>query len=136
MAKIRHIAIRSEDPEKTAKFFVEGFGLTLVQRRAHGPIDLSDGDVNITVLPASLGAGQEVRLGFDHIGFSVEDDEATRSKLTGLGAEELRPLQLGDVFYESKYKSPEGLTVDVGHWAGTSPLPSTEATPAGAAAQD
>ena len=51
MAKIRHIAIRAEDVEQTATFFQEAFGLQLVQRRASGPIDLTDGDVNITLLP-------------------------------------------------------------------------------------
>jgi len=30
------------------------------------------------------------------------------------------------VYYESKYRSPEGLVIDVGHWAGTSPIPTAE----------
>ncbi len=123
MAKIRHIAIRSEDVEATAKFFQEVFGLEFVQRRSHGPIDLSDGDVNITVLPLNLGAsGRDVRPGFEHIGFSVEDSQATHRRLLALGAEELNPVQLGDAYYESKYKSSEGLIIDVGHWRGTSPI--------------
>ena len=43
MAKIRHIAIRSVDPEATAAFFQQAFGLEVVLRRDYGPIDLSDG---------------------------------------------------------------------------------------------
>jgi catechol 2,3-dioxygenase-like lactoylglutathione lyase family enzyme len=64
MAKIRHIAIRAEDPDATAKMFVEVFGLEFIQKRAHGPVDLSDGDVNITVLPMN-GAKElnPIRLG-------------------------------------------------------------------------
>jgi catechol 2,3-dioxygenase-like lactoylglutathione lyase family enzyme len=127
MAKIRHIAIRSEDVEKTAAFFQEVFGLELVQRRGHGPIDLSDGDVNITVLPLNLGAGnREVRPGFEHIGFSVDDEEETRQRMLAHGASEMNPIQLGDVYYEAKYRSDEGLIVDVGHWAGTSPIAQRE----------
>jgi catechol 2,3-dioxygenase-like lactoylglutathione lyase family enzyme len=134
MAKIRHIAIRSEDVEQTVAFFTEVFGLQLVQRRGHGPVDLSDGDVNITVLPLSVGAAGEVRPGFDHIGFSVEDEVATRDRLLARGASELNPVRLGDVYYESKYRSPQGLVIDVGHWAGASPV--AEPSPAGAAAHD
>lgn len=128
MAKIRHIAIRAEDVEATAKFFVEALGLTLVQRREHGPIDLSDGDVNITLLPSRMVApGAEIKHGFDHIGFSVEDQDETRKRLVEHGATEMNPIHLGDAYYESKYKSPEGLTIDVGHWRGTSPIPTTPA---------
>ena len=122
MAKIRHIAIRSEDVEQTVRFFTEVFGLELVQRRQHGPVDLSDGDVNITVLPLNIGAAGDVRPGFDHIGFSVENEAELRERLLASGASELNPIRMGDVYYESKFKSPQGLVIDVGHWAGASPV--------------
>ena len=123
MAKIRHIAIRAEDPDATAKMFVEVFGLEFVQKRAHGPVDLSDGDVNITVLPLSLGAdAREVHKGYEHIGFTVEDQDEIKQRLLSHGARELNPVQLGDAYYESKYMSAEGLVIDVGHWRGTSPI--------------
>jgi hypothetical protein len=84
---------------------------------------LTDGDVNITLLPLSLpAAGRDVQPGFEHIGFSVEDEQATKERLASAGATELNPISLGDVYYEAKFKSPEGLIVDVGHWAGTSPI--------------
>ncbi len=121
MAKIRHIAIRSEDVEATAKFFVEALGLELVQRRSHGPIDLSDGDVNITLLPTKMG-DREYKPGFEHIGFSAEDDDAAKASLLAAGAIELNPILLGGAYFESKFQSPEGLVVDVGHWRGTSPI--------------
>jgi catechol 2,3-dioxygenase-like lactoylglutathione lyase family enzyme len=128
MAKIRHIAIRAEDPDATAKMFVEVFGLEFIQKRAHGPVDLSDGDINITVLPMNVGAeGREIRKGYEHIGFSVEDQNDTRDRLLAHGASELNPVALGDAYYESKYKSAEGLVIDVGHWRGTSPIGGKEA---------
>jgi catechol 2,3-dioxygenase-like lactoylglutathione lyase family enzyme len=132
MAKIRHIAIRCEDLEATAAFFQQVFGLELVLRRDHGPIDLSDGDVNITLLPTTT-RGETRPAGFEHIGFSVEDADATRQRLMAAGATELNPIALGDAYYESKYRLPQGLVIDVGHWRGTSPLPGQEdsiATPA------
>ena len=125
MAKIRHIAIRSDDVEATAALFQKVFGLQLVQRRAHGPIDLSDGDVNITLLPTTMG-GRTRPAGFEHIGFSVEDGDGARQRLLEAGATELNPVALGGVYYESKFRIPEGLVIDVGHWCGTSPLPAAE----------
>jgi catechol 2,3-dioxygenase-like lactoylglutathione lyase family enzyme len=124
VGKIRHIAIRCEDPEKTADWLQAALELQLVLRRGSGAIDLSDGDVNVTLLPLGLGTGDHpARPGFEHIGVTVPDDEAARQRLLAAGATELNPVGLGDVYYEAKFKSPEGLVVDVGHWAGTSPIP-------------
>jgi catechol 2,3-dioxygenase-like lactoylglutathione lyase family enzyme len=132
MGKIRHIAIRCEDTEKTAQWLQQALELQLVQRRGSGAIDLSDGDVNITLLPLGLGtADRPARPGFEHIGVTVADDEVVRQRLLGLGATELNPVGLGDVYYEAKFKSPEGLVIDVGHWAGTSPIPQEEPAFAG-----
>src|SRR5438552_18465719 len=128
MGKIRHIAIRCEDAEKTAQWLREALELQFVQRRGSGAIDLSDGDVNITLLPLGLGsADRPTKPGFEHIGVTVADDETARKRLLAHGATELNPVGLGDVYYEAKFKSPEGLVVDVGHWAGTSPIPSSGA---------
>ncbi len=126
MGKIRHIAIRCEDTAKTAQWFQDALELQLVQRRGSGAIDLSDGDINITLLPLGLGAGDRtIRPGFEHIGVTVPDDDVARERLLANGATELNPIGLGDVYYEAKFRSPEGLVVDVGHWAGASPI-STE----------
>jgi catechol 2,3-dioxygenase-like lactoylglutathione lyase family enzyme len=128
MGKIRHIAIRCEDPEKTAQWLQDALELELVLRRGSGAIDLSDGDVNVTLLPLGLGTGDRpARPGFEHIGMTVADDEVARQRMLAAGATELNPVGLGDVFYEAKFRSPEGLVVDVGHWAGTSPIPQQEA---------
>src|SRR6266850_2236480 len=99
--KIRHIAIRCEDTEKTAQWLQDALEL-----------------------PLGLGAGEHTRRpGFEHIGVTVADDAVARERLLAAGATELNPVGLGDVYYEAKFQSPEGLVVDVGHWAGTSPIP-------------
>jgi catechol 2,3-dioxygenase-like lactoylglutathione lyase family enzyme len=132
MGKIRHIAIRCEDTDKTAQWLQAALELQFVQRRGSGAIDLSDGDVNITLLPLGLGTGDHAaRPGVEHIGVTVADDEAARKRLVEAGAVELNPIGLGDVYYEAKFRSPEGLVIDVGRWAGTSPIPEQAAALAG-----
>ena len=132
MGKIRHIAIRCEDTARTAEWLQQALELQFVQRRDSGAIDLTDGDINVTLLPVGLGMGdQPARPGFEHIGLTVADDEAARQRLLGAGAVELNPVGLGDVYYEAKFKSPDGLVVDVGHWAGTSPIARQEPSFAG-----
>jgi catechol 2,3-dioxygenase-like lactoylglutathione lyase family enzyme len=49
MAKIRHVAISTEDPEKTAAWYKEVFGLEEVGKSPNG-VYLSDGEINFAVL--------------------------------------------------------------------------------------
>ena len=123
MANIRHIAYRAEDVEAMAQFFVEGLGLEIVRRRDMGAIDLSDGTIGVTILPATINsAGGRSGTGVDHIGFTVADDEALRQEITAAGATESNAIPLGEAFYELKFHGPEGIIVDVGHWVGTAPI--------------
>ena len=120
MGKLRHIAYRVDDPEAVADFFVKGLGMTFVQQRSVA-IDLTDGTINITLLPSIEG-----HHGIDHIGFSVEDEDAAQEQLLNAGATQLTKLDLGNVNYEVKFQGPEGIVVDLGHWAGTSPIDEPE----------
>ena len=128
MAKIRHIAYRVNDIEATADFFIKGFEMEIVERRSSGAVDLSDGVINVTLLPIGTPAGEsEASHGIGHIGFTVEDDEAFKQRLLSLGAEEARTIRNNDAHYEIKFAGPEGIVVDIGHWAGTAPINSDAA---------
>jgi hypothetical protein len=125
MPKIRHIAYRAADVEGMANFFVNSLEMQITQRRKNGAIDLSDGTMNITVLPIRIASpdGEPVRAGIDHIGFTVEDEARSSGLLESNGAKKIATLELGSAaHYEVKFKGPEGIVVDVGHWVGTAPL--------------
>jgi catechol 2,3-dioxygenase-like lactoylglutathione lyase family enzyme len=71
--KIRHIAIRAEDTATLAEFYKKAFGLKEVGRgnitNGIQAIYLSDGYINVAILPARNGQRQ----GIDHLGFEVEN---------------------------------------------------------------
>jgi hypothetical protein len=126
MAKIRHIAYRAEDTDAMAKFFVEAFEMEIAQHRPNGAIDLTDGTLNITILPAN-GPGASGNIGIDHMGFTVADEvEATRM-VEAAGGRESAAVNLGGAFYEKKFVGPEGIVVDVGHWVATAPIDDKQA---------
>ena len=43
-------------------------------------------------------------------------------RVLAAGARERNMVQLGGAYYEKKFEGPEGIVVDVGHWAGAAPL--------------
>ncbi|HEV8307536.1 MAG TPA: VOC family protein [Methylomirabilota bacterium] len=141
MPKIKHIALSTQDVDKTAAFYIEVFGMKEI-----GKIDgpgargyyLSDGDINLAILnfKNDVVAGVERGKGYSglhHIGFQVEDLEAIARKLAAAGAQPRDdvnealgvghgPRHEGNV--EVKYSGPDGVMVDVSEtgWVGTSGL--------------
>jgi catechol 2,3-dioxygenase-like lactoylglutathione lyase family enzyme len=141
MAKIKHIAIATQDADKTAKFYTEVFGLQEIAKldspNASGYY-LSDGDINVAILnfkndqAAGVERGMEYS-GLHHIGFQVESLEEIAEKLAAVGSRPRddinRALGVGmggprHANVEVKYAAPDGVVVDVSQtgWVGTSPL--------------
>jgi catechol 2,3-dioxygenase-like lactoylglutathione lyase family enzyme len=89
MAQIKHIAFRTRDVEKTAAFYKEAFGLKQVGAGQSG-VYLTDGHLNIAILNLRPGMeGESMKLGVDHIGFQVDDMDATVSRINQLGGKAL-----------------------------------------------
>ena len=124
MARIKHVAIRTTEPVKTAAFYQEVFGLRQVGLGKTG-IYLSDGHINLAILkPEAVG-----KVGIDHLGFQVEDVEGTLSKLKELGGSSLtNHLAVAPTdpskpqsYYEIKCTGPDGQVIDISGsgWVGT-----------------
>jgi glyoxylase I family protein len=139
MARIRHIAISTQDVEKTARFYVDVFGLKQIARvdspGARGYY-LSDGEINLAILNfkndavAGVERGKEWS-GIHHIGFQVESLEAISERLTEAGSQPRddvnQALGVGqgrrhEGNVEVKYSGPDGVMLDVSEtgWVGTS----------------
>ena len=141
MPKIKHIAISTQDVEKTAKFYTEVFGMKEI-----GKIDnpnasgyyLSDGDINLAILNfkndevAGIERGKDYS-GLHHIGFQVENLEDIAEKLAAANSKPRddinKALGVGmgrarHANVEVKYAGPDGVVVDVSEtgWVGTSGL--------------
>jgi len=122
MAKIKHIALRTADPEKTSAFYQELFGLKKVGMGRNG-IYLSDGHINLAIL---RGSG---RLGIEHLGFQVEDVDGTLIRLNQLGGKSMServnvtPTDASNPqsYYEIKCFGPDGQIIDISGsgWVGT-----------------
>src|SRR5581483_12089347 len=92
MARIKHIALVTDDPVATAEFYKQHFGLTELYRRPSDTgekgVWLRDGYIYFAILKygtgdaPKLGPGQTSDLrGIHHIGFQVDDIEATKRAL-------------------------------------------------------
>ena len=134
MARIRHIALTTDDPAKTAEFYKQHFGLTELYRRpgdtgAKG-VWLSDGYIYFAVLKygelgvPKLGTGQTSDLrGIHHIGFYVDDEQATAKSLREAnyspvpmnqpGAAEPTPMAATGAADNLKFLGPDAVQIDI-----------------------
>ena len=130
MARIKHIAIRTHEIEKTAAFYKEAFGLEQVGVGQSG-IYLTDGYLNIAILSMrAVVEGETMKLGVDHVGFQVDDVNTTVAKIRALGGKALNErneVHHGEPskpqsYFEVKCVAPDDQVIDVSNagWIGAS----------------
>ena len=142
MAKIKHIAIASQNPDETAAFYKNVLGLEEVGKVTSANADgyyLSDGNVNMAILKFKndvvTGDVDSDYSGIHHIGFQVDDaadmdlrlkeadahpmDDVNEALHGGMDA----PQQGHGRNVETKYGGPDGVMIDIsqGGWVGTGP---------------
>jgi catechol 2,3-dioxygenase-like lactoylglutathione lyase family enzyme len=129
MAKIKHIALTTGDPDKAAAFYKEAFGLQEIRRSPNGAVFLTDGYINLAILnwkteqDADVGANGPNYSGIHHLGFEVDDlNEACTSleKAQGQRLSQKEGLDramgpAGPRNFEMKWAGPDGVVMDISH---------------------
>lgn len=123
MAKLRHIAMSVPDMETAAAFYEKTFDLERVKQTKRR-IYLSDGTINLTLMPSSdlIGDEREGYVGLHHLGFVVDNTEGSEQKLSDNGGRIVdTPKDYVGVNAERKYWDPNGVMVDISetYWIGS-----------------
>ncbi|MBF5006765.1 VOC family protein [Diaphorobacter caeni] len=142
MEKLRHIALSVSDPEAAATFFEQAFGMTRAGRAMRGWY-MTDGVMNVALLNFKDEAVpgyeklKDVR-GVIHFGMWVDNLEEAEKKVIAAGGTYLTGRKETDpnVFYEVKYRTPDGIVFDITEsgWKGAvkevAPVEAAETKPA------
>lgn len=109
MAKIKHLAIKTVDPERLAKFYVDVFEMEIVTRTGKGAVFLTDGYLNVALLQAR----GDVPPGLNHFGFEIDDMEEITERLekAGMKGPEVRPNN--PPYAEQRAIDPDGNMFDL-----------------------
>ena len=84
MAKLRHISLSVDDMEKTAVFYEQAFEMKRV-RQSNVAIMMSDGVVSLAIIDANKNANAGTKKGLHHVGFLIDDIDATAAKVEQSG---------------------------------------------------
>jgi len=119
MEKLRHIALSVADPEAAAQFFEKAFGMRRAGNAMRG-VYMTDGVMNVALLnfadetvPGYAGL-KDVR-GVIHFGMWVDNLEEAEKRIVEAGGTYLTGRKETDpnVFYEVKYRTPDGTVFDI-----------------------
>jgi catechol 2,3-dioxygenase-like lactoylglutathione lyase family enzyme len=128
VARLRHLAIASDDPDATAQFYVDVFEFRRVrtaQGKAHYGHILSDGTINLAILKFATDAAAGVEMGksyvgLHHIGFEVDDVDDAAHKVSAAGGVARHDINdalgLDRTTYvkgELKFSGPDGVIFDL-----------------------
>ena len=118
MARIKHIALATHDPAKTAAFYMENFGLQELHRKpADTGVDgvwLSDGYIYFAILKignpdVSTTLPADATGTVDHIGFYVDDLEESCEAVEKAGSVKCS----NSSEQNRKYADPDGIMLDI-----------------------
>ncbi len=132
MAKLRHIAVATDDPEKTCEFYKKHFEMEVAGRIENDLAQgyyLSDGVVCLAILKfkvpnSNRSWDSESFTGIHHFGFIVDDVAKSGNDLEAdgseLAADRYKGRGEGTVFYELKYTAPDDVVIDISErgWVG------------------
>jgi lactoylglutathione lyase len=118
VARMRHIALLVTDPETSAQFFEQAFGMQRAGKAGRG-LYMSDGTINIALLKVNP---EKEKAGLYHFGMWVDDLDQASEQVEQAGGTYLagRPDKNPNTFYEVKYQGPDGVVFDLTHsgWRG------------------
>jgi catechol 2,3-dioxygenase-like lactoylglutathione lyase family enzyme len=109
MPKIRHLAIRTKDPARLAKFYGEVFDMKVIHTSTTGGTYMSDGYLTLALLP---NRGDSSPSGMNHFGFQVDDIDDVEAKLATWN-EPMTERPSTRPFAEHRAMDPDGNLFDV-----------------------
>jgi catechol 2,3-dioxygenase-like lactoylglutathione lyase family enzyme len=115
VARIRHLAILTEDVEKLVNFYTKAFGLKIVDGIGTATY-LSDGHINLAIIPIGPERkveGTELKLGLYHFGFEVEDVGSLRDLCKELDAASGIDKRPPNREAEYRVHDPDGNPIDL-----------------------
>ena len=117
MAKIRHLAIRTESPEKLAQFYIEVFGFDELHRggRPGAPntrsIQLTDGYFELAILDNTR---QQSPNGLYHFGIQIDNEKDTIERIKKFQPDKVpRKRPEGIPYAEMRVSDPDGNLIDL-----------------------
>ena len=115
MAEIRHIAVWTENPDELAEFYIDTFGMKVLQPLVTAPdrgtwVILTDGHVRLALINPGLSGS--LQIGPHHVAFEATEEER-ETILRKLQARGIHPESCANPYVEDRVRDVDGNVVDI-----------------------
>lgn len=109
--RLNHLHLKTDDPEKTAKFYVETLGAKIVSQSPNGGyrVDLHGLSLNITTF---LEQKREQKYGMEHIAIDTDELDALVEKLKAQGIHILEETVVSGGRRVCFFEGPDGVQLE------------------------
>jgi catechol 2,3-dioxygenase-like lactoylglutathione lyase family enzyme len=110
--KLNHVHLKTTDPEKTAKFYVDTLGAKIVNQSANGGyrLDLHGLSLNVTTFIASQT--REQKYGMEHIAIDTDELDSLIEKLKAQGINILEQTSVSGGRRVCFFEGPDGVQLE------------------------
>jgi catechol 2,3-dioxygenase-like lactoylglutathione lyase family enzyme len=110
--KLNHVHLKTKDPEKTAKFYVDTLGATIVNKASNGSyrLDLHGLSLNVTTFLESQT--REQKYGMEHIAIDTDELDTVVEKLKTQGINILEQTTISGGRRVCFFEGPDGVQLE------------------------
>ena len=110
--KLNHLHLKTKDPEKTAKFYVETLGAKIVSQSANGGYRLDLHGLSLNVSKFLEAQKREQKYGMEHIAIDTDELDTLVEKLRGQGIHILEQTVVSGGRRVCFFEGPDGVQLE------------------------
>lgn len=110
--KLNHLHLKTKDPEKTAKFYVENLGAKIVSQSASGGYRLDLHGLSLNVTNFLDKQAREQKYGMEHIAIDTDELDTLVEKLKGKGIRILEQTTVSGGRRVCFFEGPDGVQLE------------------------
>ena len=117
--KMNHLHLKTTDPEKTAKFYVDTFGATLVSRNPKGGVRVNLLGLDLNISNILTEQKREQKYGMEHIAIDTDELDSVIEKLKAQNIHILEQTVVSGGRRVCFFEGPDGVQLEFIEMKGT-----------------
>jgi catechol 2,3-dioxygenase-like lactoylglutathione lyase family enzyme len=110
--QLNHVHLKTRDPEKTAKFYVDTLGATIVSQSSNGGYRLDLHGLSLNVTDFLTSQTREQKYGMEHIAIDTDELDTLVEKLKAQGINILEQTSISGGRRVCFFEGPDGVQLE------------------------